>query len=87
MLWQGHTIQVENGSGQLQAIPTTYTMEFGPHVDGETTDLDVDTKPKMEKKLMKKKVKMDTTSDDEVMDNKLEDNPAQVFFCFTTVNK
>lgn len=72
---------MENGSGQLQAIPTTYTMEFEPHVDSETTELEVDTKPKMEKK-MKKKIKMDSASDDDVIDNKLEDNPAQVINIF-----
>lgn len=83
VLWQGHTIQVENGSGGLQTIPGTYTMEFGPHVD--TGELDVDTKPKVEKKMGKKKKKNDSESDEEVLDNKLEDNPLQVCTEFTFV--
>ncbi|KOB78160.1 Guanine nucleotide exchange factor DBS, partial [Operophtera brumata] len=74
VLWQGHTIQVENGAS-LQALPGTYTMEFGPHI--ETGDLDVDKKPKMEKKTGKKKKKSESESDEDVLDNKLEDNPAQ----------
>lgn len=77
MLWQGHTIQVENGAS-LQALPGTYTMEFGPHI--ETGDLDVDKKPKMEKKTGKKKKKSESESDEDVLDNKLEDNPAQVLY-------
>lgn len=75
VLWQGHTIQVENG-GNLQAIPGTYSIEFGGHV--EPTEM-VETKPKVEKKTgIKKKKKTDSDSDEEVLDNKLEDNPAQV---------
>lgn len=60
-------------------MSTSYTLEFGPNVDGETGDLEVDTKPKVEKKGgMKRKKKTDSDSDEEVLDNKLEDNPAQV---------
>lgn len=78
VLWQGHTIQVENGNN-LQAIPTTYSIEFETHVDGETGDMDVETKPKVEKKAGgKKKKKPESDSDEEVLDNKLEDNPTQV---------
>lgn len=81
VLWQGHTIQVENGDGNMQTMQTTYTLEFGPNVDGETTELEVDTKPKVEKKVgMKRKKKTDSDSDEDVIDNKLEDNPTQVRF-------
>lgn len=79
VLWQGHTIQVENGDASMQGIATSYTIQFGSHVEGETGELDVETKPKVEKKTgMKKKKKADSDSDEEVLDNKLEDNPAQV---------
>lgn len=80
VLWQGHTIQVENG-GNLQALPGTYSIEFESHVEGETPDMEVDTKPKVEKKAgTKKKKKSDSDSDEEVLDNKLEDNPTQVWY-------
>jgi hypothetical protein len=63
----------------MQTMTTSYTLEFGPNVDGDPGDLEVDTKPKMEKKgVMKRKKKSDSDSDEEVLDNKLEDNPAQV---------
>ncbi|KPI91816.1 hypothetical protein RR46_15320 [Papilio xuthus] len=80
VLWQGHTIQVENGDGNLQAMQGTYSIEFEPNVDGETGDMEVDTKPKVEKKVaVKRKKKMaESDSDEDVFDNKLEDNPAQV---------
>lgn len=55
-------------------------MEFGPHI--ETGDLDIDKKPKMEKKMSKKKKKSESDSDDDIFDNKLEDNPTQVFLLF-----
>ncbi|XP_041975652.1 uncharacterized protein LOC121730603 [Aricia agestis] len=78
VLWQGHTIQVENGNANIQGMSASYSIEFDPGVEGG--ELDVDTKPKVEKKGgMKKKKKMaDSDSDDDVLDNKLEDNPAQV---------
>lgn len=78
MLWQGHTIQVENGDDNLQAMQGTYSIEFEANV--ETTDLDVETKPNVEKKAgaKKKKKPADSDSDEEVLDNKLEDNPTQV---------
>lgn len=84
MLWQGHTIQVENGDGNLQAMQGTYSIEFEPNVDGETGDMEVDTKPKVEKKVaVKRKKKMaESDSDDDVFDNKLEDNPSQVIANF-----
>lgn len=78
VLWQGHTIQVENGDGNLQGMSGTYSIEFETNVEGG--DMDVDTKPKVEKKTgAKRKKKMaESDSDEEVLDNKLEDNPAQV---------
>lgn len=80
VLWQGHTIQVENGGANLQTIPGTYSIEFESHVEGDPGDMEVDTKPKVEKKTGKKKKKAESDSDEEVLDNKLEDNPAQVSF-------
>lgn len=63
----------------MQSIPGTYSIEFGSHVDNEPGDMEVDTKPKVEKKTgNKKKKKTDSDSDEEVLDNKLEDNPTQV---------
>lgn len=92
MLWQGHTIQVENGDGNMQSMQGTYSIEFETNIEGN--DMDVETKPKVEKKTgTKRKKKMaETDSDEEVLDNKLEDNPAQVnkrdfFIClFTYIN-
>lgn len=79
VLWQGHTIQVENGNPNLTNMQGQYTIEFEPQVDGESGELDVDTKPKVEKKtVLKKRKKADSDSDEEVLDNKLEDNPTQV---------
>lgn len=77
VLWQGHTIQVENGEANIQTMQGSY-IEFEASV--ETTEIELDTKPKVEKKAgAKKKKKMaDSDSDEEVLDNKLEDNPAQV---------
>ena len=70
---------MENGAANLQNIPGTYSIEFEPHVEGEPGDMEVDTKPKVEKKTgNKKKKKAESDSDDEVLDNKLEDNPTQV---------
>lgn len=58
-------------------------MEFGanPNVDGEGGEMEIaEIKPKVEKKTVIKKKKKggDSDSDDEVIDNKLEDNPTQV---------
>lgn len=47
-------------------------------MEGDPGDMEVDTKPKVEKKTGKKKKKAESDSDEEVLDNKLEDNPAQV---------
>lgn len=45
--------------------------------------MEVDTKPKVEKKTFaKKKKKAESDSDDDTFDNKLEDNPAQVLSHF-----
>lgn len=70
---------MENGAANLQSIPGTYSIEFESHVEGEPGDMEVDTKPKVEKKTgNKKKKKAESDSDEEVLDNKLEDNPTQV---------
>lgn len=79
MLWQGHTIQVENGDGSMQNLNNSYNITFEPNPDVEATEMDIqEIKPKVEKKIGKKKKKVDDESDDDVLDNKLEDNPAQV---------
>ncbi|XP_049873563.1 uncharacterized protein LOC126372067 isoform X2 [Pectinophora gossypiella] len=78
VLWQGHTIQVENGDANMQGMQQTYNIEF-ESVEAEPGDMDVETKPKVEKKVVtKKKKKPESDSDDDVFDNKLEDNPTQV---------
>lgn len=81
VLWQGHTIQVENGDGNLQAIQTQYSIEFETNVENQ--EMDVETKPKMEKKagVKRKKKVAESDSDDEVFGNSLEDNPEQVIVC------
>ncbi|XP_063617057.1 uncharacterized protein LOC134790173 [Cydia splendana] len=77
VLWQGHTIQVENGEANMQGMQGAYSIEFS-NVDGD--GMEVETKPKMEKKggAKRKKKGAETDSDEEVLDNKLEDNPLQV---------
>ncbi|XP_047519873.1 uncharacterized protein LOC125059489 [Pieris napi] len=78
VLWQGHTIQVENGDGNLQGMQTQYSIEFEANVENQ--EMDVETKPKMEKKagIKRKKKVAESDSDDEVLGNSLEDNPEQV---------
>ncbi|XP_022126285.1 uncharacterized protein LOC111000964 [Pieris rapae] len=78
VLWQSHTIQVENGDGNLQGMQTQYSIEFEANVENQ--EMDVETKPKMEKKagIKRKKKVAESDSDDEVLGNSLEDNPEQV---------
>lgn len=59
-------------------MPGTYSIEFETNVEGN--EMDVDTKPKVEKKTgtKKKKKLAESDSDEDVLDNKLEDNPTQV---------
>lgn len=72
---------MENGDGTMQNMQTTYSIEFNSTVDGETVDMEVETKPKVEKKPIPKKKKKiigaESDSDEEDR-NKLEDNPMQV---------
>lgn len=70
---------MENGEGNLQNISGTYNLQFEAHPDVEGTEMDIqEIKPKVEKKGKKKKKGNDSDSDEEVIDNKLEDNPTQV---------
>lgn len=85
VLWQGHTIQVENGDANLQGMQPAYNIQFG--TVNEAGEMEVETKPKVEKKVItKKKKKTDSDSDDDVFDNKLEDNPLQVCIFFDDCN-
>lgn len=63
----------------MQGLPQQYNIQFAT-VEVEPPDMEVDTKPKVEKKTFaKKKKKAESESDDDTFDNKLEDNPAQVW--------
>lgn len=64
----------------MQGMQGTYSIAFETNVDGETGDMEVDTKPKVEKKVgtKRKKKLAESDSDEDVFDNKLEDNPSQV---------
>ncbi|VVD02209.1 unnamed protein product [Leptidea sinapis] len=74
VLWQSHQIQVENGDGNMQNMLAV----FDTNVD--QVEIEVEAKPKVEKKnIIKKKKKLtEPESDEEVMGNALEDNPDQV---------
>lgn len=68
---------MENGEANLQGMQGAYSIAFEANVDG--AEMEVDTKPKVEKKGARRKKKgAETDSDEEVLDNKLEDNPTQV---------
>lgn len=77
---------MENGDGNMQGITQQYNIQFAT-VEVEPPDMEVDTKPKVEKKTFaKKKKKAESDSDDDTFDNKLEDNPAQVLPHFYSTN-
>lgn len=81
MLWQGHAIQVENNEGTIQNIGGGYSIGFSGNNEVEGGEIEMETKPKVEKKAAqkrKKKMGADSESDDDVADNRLEDNPTQV---------
>lgn len=76
---------MENGEGNLQNMTGSYNIEFETNPDVEAGEMDIqEIKPKVEKKGKKKKKGNDSDSDEEVIDNKLEDNPVQVICSHNT---